>query len=132
MSNAKKDGPGDTAALERLTTRQLQARVKKLTGKATRSKNRTTLIKRCATALAEPPAEEQPKRRRASKRRIKLDVGTVITRKFRGKEIKVTVTNEGFQYDGHVYSSLSALAVEICGYPISGPAFFKLGSGKQG
>ncbi|MBZ0266517.1 DUF2924 domain-containing protein [bacterium] len=122
----------DTAALEKLTIRQLQARAKKLTGKATRSKNRTTLIERCAAALAEPPAEENAPRRRASKRRIQLDVGTVLTRKFRGKEIAVTVTDEGFEYDGHIYSSLSALAVEICGYPISGPAFFKLGSRKQG
>lgn len=122
----------DAAALEKLTVRQLQARVKKLTGKATRSKNRTTLIKRCAAAMAEPPAEEKPQRRRASKRRIQLDVGTVITRKFRGKEITVTVTDEGFQFDGYTYSSLSALAVEICGYPISGPAFFKLAGQKQG
>ncbi|MBZ0269380.1 DUF2924 domain-containing protein, partial [bacterium] len=108
------------------------ARLKKLTGKATRATNRKTLVARCAAAMSEPPAEEKPKRRRASKRWIQLDVGTVITRTFRGKEINVTVTDEGFEYDGHVYSSLSALAVEICGYPISGPAFFKLASGKQG
>jgi hypothetical protein len=115
-----------TAALEKLTVRQLQVRHKKLTGKATRSKNRATLIKRCTAALTKPPVEKAPKVR-ADKRRRQLDVGSVLTRTHKGQEIIVNVTPDGFDWNGTTYTSLSTLAKAIVGYHTSGPAFFRLG-----
>lgn len=53
-------------------------------------------------------------------------VGTRLTRMFKGKEIVVTVTAEGFKYGGATFASISAVARHITGYMISGPVFFKL------
>jgi len=54
-------------------------------------------------------------------------IGSKLTRKYRGKEIVVEVTKDGFRYDGATYTSLTALAKAITGYKaISGPAFFGL------
>ncbi|MCE9636454.1 MAG: DUF2924 domain-containing protein [Planctomycetes bacterium] len=53
--------------------------------------------------------------------------GTVLTRSFKGAEIKVTVLDDGFRFDGKEYRSLTAVALAITGYPaVSGPAFFRL------
>jgi len=54
-------------------------------------------------------------------------VGEKLTRTYKGKEIVVEVIEGGFKYQGETYTSLSALAKKITGYPaISGPAFFGL------
>jgi hypothetical protein len=54
-------------------------------------------------------------------------VGEKLTRIYKGKEIIVEATADGFRYGGETYTSLSALAKKITGYPaISGPAFFGL------
>lgn len=125
-TNDKNEG---TADLERLTTRQLQARLKKLTGRATASNNRPSLIKRCAAAMDSPTAEA-PKPKPPHKTRRQLDIGTVLTRTHKGREVVVTVTAAGFEFDGTTFTSLSTLAKTITGYHVSGPAFFKL-TGKQ-
>ncbi|MBU1699669.1 MAG: DUF2924 domain-containing protein [Candidatus Eisenbacteria bacterium] len=41
--------------------------------------------------------------------------GTVITREYRGQTISVMVLDEGFEYEGEVYRSLSAMARKITG-----------------
>ncbi len=54
-------------------------------------------------------------------------VGTVIEKTFKGKVLKVTVTEDGFRYGGKVWRSLTAIAREVTGYKaVSGPAFFGL------
>ena len=48
--------------------------------------------------------------------------GTVLTRTFKGKELRLTVLDEGFRFEGTVYRSLTAAALRATGYPaISGP-----------
>ena len=55
-------------------------------------------------------------------------VGQTLTRTYKGKQVKVDVTEEGFVYEGKTYTSLSALAKEITGYQsINGRAFFHVG-----
>ena len=39
--------------------------------------------------------------------------GTVITRPYRGETVEVTVLENGFEYEGEVYRSLSAAAKTI-------------------
>jgi hypothetical protein len=51
---------------------------------------------------------------------------TVITRKYKGEELKVKVLENGFEYKGKIFKSVSAVAVNIVGGPISGYVFFKL------
>jgi hypothetical protein len=53
--------------------------------------------------------------------------GTVITRRYKGRELRLTVLDEGFRFEGETYRSLTATALKATGYPaISGPHFWKL------
>ena len=53
-------------------------------------------------------------------------VGTIITKNYKGETLEVKVLENGFEYKGQVFKSISALAVHIVGTPISGYVFFKL------
>ena len=53
-------------------------------------------------------------------------VGTTLTRVWRGREIQVTRTEQGWEYDGVVYRSLSAVVTAVTGSHASGPAWFGL------
>lgn len=53
-------------------------------------------------------------------------VGTVITRRHRGQDVNVRVCEDGFEYDGRQYRSLSAIARHVTGTRWNGLAFFHL------
>lgn len=53
--------------------------------------------------------------------------GTVITRPYKGEVLQVKVLPGGFEYDGAVYGSLSAVAKAITGSHCNGYLFFRLG-----
>jgi len=53
--------------------------------------------------------------------------GTVITRQYKGKLLHVAVLPNGFEFDGKVYKSLSAVAKHITGSHINGLRFFHIG-----
>jgi len=55
--------------------------------------------------------------------------GTVITRKYRGQLIAVTVKEDGFEYDGRPYGSLSAVSKAVTGSHWNGFDFFRLQAG---
>jgi hypothetical protein len=52
--------------------------------------------------------------------------GTLLTRDYRGKTIRVLVLEKGFEYEGRVYRSLSAIAKEVTGTHWNGFGFFRL------
>ena len=52
--------------------------------------------------------------------------GARLVREWRGRTHTVTVTEEGFQYDGRHYPSLTQIARAITGAHWSGPRFFGL------
>ena len=52
--------------------------------------------------------------------------GTKLTRTFKGHEYQVEVLDNGFEYDGEVYRSLSAVAHTITGSHWNGYLFFGL------
>jgi len=52
--------------------------------------------------------------------------GSVITRQYKGQEIRVTVTDAGFEWQGRPYRSLSAVARNVCGQRWNGFLFFGL------
>jgi hypothetical protein len=53
--------------------------------------------------------------------------GTTLTRRYKGRDLRVTVLDEGFRFEGEIYKSLTATALKATGYPaISGPHFWKL------
>jgi hypothetical protein len=52
--------------------------------------------------------------------------GTVITRQYRNQEIRITVLEKGFEYEGRPYRSLSAVARAVTGQKWNGLLFFGL------
>ena len=52
--------------------------------------------------------------------------GAILTRKYRGRLIEVTVLPKGFDYEGQVYRSLSAVAKVVTGSHWNGHLFFGL------
>lgn len=67
-----------------------------------------------------------------SRRRIRADQrpvpGTVLIREWRGMAHRVTVTRDGFEWEGRPYQSLSAIARAITGSRWNGWSFFGLRS----
>ncbi|WP_421851860.1 DUF2924 domain-containing protein [Novosphingobium sp.] len=57
---------------------------------------------------------------------IRLKPGTRLMRQWNGRMHSVLVTEEGFQFDGRTWASLSAIAERITGAHWSGPRFFGL------
>jgi hypothetical protein len=53
-------------------------------------------------------------------------VGTVLKRAYQGGEIIVTVLEQGFEYDGRKFQSLSAIAQHVTGTRWNGYLFFGL------
>mgnify|MGYP002382257386 CR=1 FL=1 len=73
-------------------------------------------------SVAEPTPEPSP---------IQLDprlprAGTILTRQYKGHTVQVRVLQDGFEYRGSLYRSLSAVAKAITGSHCNGFAFFKL------
>lgn len=53
--------------------------------------------------------------------------GAVITRRYKGRSLEVRVLPRGFEYEGEVYRTLSAVARKVTGTHWNGYHFFKLG-----
>ncbi len=62
----------------------------------------------------------------ASRRFRRPAMGTKLIREYQGVEHQVTVTRNGFEYQGRTFGSLSHIAREITGTRWSGPLFFGL------
>ena len=74
-----------------------------------------------------PPARvPAPAKTRREPRRLPMP-GTVLTRVYKGKAIEVAVLPHGFEYDGRVYKSLSAVAKTVTGTHWNGFYFFGIG-----
>lgn len=68
--------------------------------------------------LATVPTKERDRRLPA--------VGTVITKTYHGQTFEIKVLENGFEYQGKTYKSISCVAMEIVKRPISGYVFFGL------
>ncbi len=53
--------------------------------------------------------------------------GTVLLRKYKDQSIAVTVLENGFEWEGREYGSLSAVAKAVTGSHLNGVRFFHLG-----
>ncbi len=79
-------------------------------------------------APAEPAAERTTARVLAFKPDDRLPPpGTVLTRRYKGAVLQVKVLPQGFEYEGEVYGSLSAVAKAVTGSHCNGYLFFRLG-----
>jgi hypothetical protein len=138
--------------LRALSANALKAKYVELFGEETRSGNRQYLFRRVAwrlQAVLEGDLTERARTRalelandadlrvRPSNAFLKARAplgpdsrlpvsGTVLRRVFKGRNLEVTVLDEGFQFGGRVYPSLSAIASEVAGSRWNGFAFFGL------
>lgn len=62
----------------------------------------------------------------ASAHDISLKPGTRLVRSWHGRVINVLVTEDGFEFDGRRYRSLTHISSEVTGTHWSGPRFFGL------
>jgi hypothetical protein len=53
--------------------------------------------------------------------------GSFLTRKYKGGTVQVKVLDDGFEYAGEAYASLSAVAKAVTGSHCNGFLFFRLG-----
>ncbi len=140
----------EVAAMQRTTVKELQRKYEDVFGEACRGSHKQSLSKRIAWRLqanAEGDLSERARRRaaelandadlrmqapprqatiaRAHDSRIPMP-GTVLSREYKGTTVQVTVLANGFDYEGAVYSSLSAAAKAITGSHTSGFLVFRL------
>ena len=52
--------------------------------------------------------------------------GTLLKRRYKGQTVQVRVLAQGFEFDGEVYRSLSAVARKVTGAHWNGYHFFRL------
>ncbi len=150
--------PAQLAALEQMTVTELVAKYRELYGEPTRTRNKDHLRKRLAwriQELAEGGLSEEAKRRVAElgvelpeRWRRKLadavpqveraprdprlpGAGSVLMRVHQGVEHRVTVMEDGFDYAGERFNTLSAVAKRITGTPWNGFTFFGLAKAGQ-
>jgi len=73
------------------------------------------------------PGESEPAKtaRLRTDRRVPMP-GAIITREYKGETVQVTVLPRGFEYEGEVYKSLSAVAKVVTGTHWNGYHFFGL------
>ena len=149
----------EIAKLRAMDVPALVARYTELFGKPPRVRNRESLWKRCAWKLQEARAgglSESAKGRLEqlisdidlpldeSRRSVSgviaptraartgtLAVGTTLTRTWHGQTIEVRAVENGFEWNGCVYKSLSAAAKAITGQHWNGPLFFGLVARKK-
>ena len=58
--------------------------------------------------------------------------GAVLSREYRGRDVRVTVLANGFEHDGQVYSSLTAAVKAITGSHWNGYHFFRIAKQEGG
>ena len=87
------------------------------------SRSTRTLLHRLAAQPKERERKGPPPR--------KLTVGTRLVRDWHGVGHTVTVQENGFEYDGRNWRSLTAIAKAISGSHCSGPGFFGLTGSKR-
>lgn len=77
------------------------------------------------------PTESKPERTKSAKLCVAADdrlpvPGTIIMREYKGHTLQVRVLPHGFEFEGAVFKSLSAVAKKISGQHCNGYHFFRL------
>jgi hypothetical protein len=80
-------------------------------------------------ALQEGPAAAAPPRARRDPRLP--TPGTVLVREYKGRQLRLTVLDDGFELDGTCHGSLSEAARAVTGSRWNGPLFWGLSKRKR-
>ena len=78
----------------------------------------------------EPKKRSEPKPKPTHVRDPRIPrIGTELSRKYKGRHVKVEIEPDGFRYNGETYPSLSAVAKAVTGSHWNGFRFFGLTEG---
>jgi hypothetical protein len=140
------------AALRQLPSTALRAKYRELYGEESRSGNRQFLFRRVAWRLQSLTEGDLPERARLKALELANDAdlrvrpsgsflkaaaaalgrdpripsaGTRLRRTFQGRVIEVKVLDDGFEFEGCRYQSLSAIASKVTGTRWNGHTFFR-------
>lgn len=146
----------ELAEMQRMTVGQLREKYEDVFGETTRSGNKPWMVKRIAWRLQANQYGGLSERAKARAAELANDAdirvmppkspatipiatranvvaradglvpGTEIVRKYKGRELRVLVLADGFQYEGERYDSLTSLAEKITNSHCSGWRFFNV------
>jgi len=136
----------ELAELRALNVAELVERYVELFGRAPRCKQPTWLFKKCAWRIQEQRLGGLSKRaqERLEELMAEIDVplngatmqvkaarnattlGTTVSRFWRGREVRATAVDGGWEHEGAAYRSLSAIAKRVTGTHWNGRLFFGL------
>ena len=143
-------------AIQAMKTGELQREIAQLTGMPCRSFNKPFLQRKLAWLVQQAQAESKqglpdgiagaaPMISRPHSGPLKAPIrslpvrdsrlprpGTVLVRPYKGLRLTVTVQDRGFEWNGQIYPSLSALASAITGTHWNGRLFFGLSLRNRG
>ena len=108
----------------------LSERARRRAEELARDADLRTTLPRPPKGTADAPARTFTRRVAGAHDRLPIP-GTVLTRKYRGKQVEVTVLPAGFEYEGQSYRSLSAVAKAVTGSHWNGHLFFGLTTHKR-
>jgi len=125
------DGAGEEVALSTIPAPTLT--VKFEPKKQARAKGTAKAGKKATPKPRKPKRPGKPATKTAAKPLGARDPrlpkpGTTITREWHGKKYLVRVLDQGFEFEGKPYRSLSALAKHITGQIVNGFAWFRVGA----
>ena len=84
-------------------------------------------VRKAAVDAANPEGKRHRMRARSRMNDLRLPaVGSWITRQYQGCEIAVRVLENGFEFEGNLYRSLSAIAKRVTGAHWNGYLFFAI------
>ncbi len=129
-------------ALQRMTTEELKEKWKALYGTTPPAYGDVFMRKRLAFRIQEliyggldagtKEKLDEVKDGNITRKVTGFRIGTVITREWHGQCYEVRVINGGYEWNGGVYGSLSAVARAITGINRNGHVFFNIPSDKEG
>ena len=91
---------------------------------ALRIANDRDVRERFQTPQKAPEKTEKQIQTISYKPKSELLPGTILTRNHKGRDIRATVLDNGFEWDGRWFKSLSAIAREVTGTQWNGKLFF--------
>jgi hypothetical protein len=96
-----------------------------------RARRRAAELANDADVRVTPPRDHREDARRGTNADAAPDdrlpvIGDAIVRRYKGRQIRVVVQKDGFEYEGRRYKSLSAVAKAISGWHCNGFRFFGL------
>ena len=118
------------SSLQRMTAAQLRERWREVFGNEPGTRTKTEMWQTLAREIQDHAHGRQADDYRIRDSRLPMP-GAIITRRYKGHEIIVKVLEDGLEYQGRAYQSLTAIADEVTGSHWNGYLFFGLTKQKR-